>query len=132
MAADHNHGDRRHLGAQLTQDRDAVELAALQPDIEDDKRRLPRLDRGKSLAAVAGLARRIALVLQDAGYQHPDIGLVVYDQDVMRHGIPGSTPQRGRRHEVGRPDEPRRQMPASPAPRLLRDLPAPVPPRDLP
>ena len=47
-----------HLGAQLPQDRDAVELAALQPDIENDQGRLPRLDRRESLAAVAGLVKK--------------------------------------------------------------------------
>ena len=86
MAADHHHGHRGHLGAQSPQDRNPVELAALQPDIEDHQCRLTRLNRRHSLGAVAGLARRVALILQHPGNQHPDVGFVVYNQDVMRHG----------------------------------------------
>src|SRR5437762_10389603 len=46
VPADHDDRDGRHLGAQLAQDRDAVELAALQPYVEDHERWLPAMDRG--------------------------------------------------------------------------------------
>ena len=42
VSADHDDGDRRHLGAQLFEDLDPLEPAFLQPDVEDDERRLPR------------------------------------------------------------------------------------------
>src|SRR5437870_13555410 len=100
----------RHLGAQLAQDRDAVELAALQPDVEDHERWLPAMDRGQRLGAVAGLTGRVAFILQDAPDQHPDVGFVVYDQDVMRHGIPGST-RRDRGPAIGATGAGRRQRP---------------------
>ena len=92
VAADHDHRHRRHVGPHPLQDFDAVELAVLQPDVEDQQRRLAGVDCRKRLLAVGRLARRIAFVAQDAGDQHPDVGFVVYDQDVMRHGRPYSTP----------------------------------------
>ena len=49
VPADHDDRHRRHLGAQLLQDLDAVEPAALQPDVENDEGRLARLDRGQRL-----------------------------------------------------------------------------------
>ena len=86
VTADHDHRHRRHLGAQAPQDPDPVEFTALQPDVENDQRRLAGLNRRHRLGAVAGFARRVALVLEDPGNQHPDVGFVVYNQDVMRHG----------------------------------------------
>ena len=86
MTADDDDRHRWHLGLQPAQDGDAVELAPLQPDVEDDQGRLARLDRGKGLAAVGGVARRIAFILQHPGNRHPDVGFIVNDQDVMRHG----------------------------------------------
>ncbi len=50
------------------------------------ERRLTRLDRRQRLGAVGGFACRVALVAQHPADQHPDVGFVVYDQDVMRHG----------------------------------------------
>ena len=86
MAADHDHRHRRHLDVQLLEDLDPVEPAALQPDVEDDERRLARLDRGQGLRRVGSFAGRVALVLQHARNQHADVGFVVDDQNVMRHG----------------------------------------------
>ena len=86
VAADHHHRHGRHLGVQPAQDGNAVEFAALQPDVEDHQGRLAGMDGGEGLGAVGGVARRVALVLQHPGDQHPDVGFVVYDQDVMRHG----------------------------------------------
>ncbi len=96
VAADHDHRHRRHLGAQQSEDFDPVELAALQPDVEDDEGRLPRMDHRQRLGAVAGLARGVALVLQHTRNQHADVGFVVDDQDVMRHGRLHSAPEAGR------------------------------------
>ena len=50
VAADHDDRHRRHVGLHPVQDLDAVELAVLEPDVEDHQRRLPRLDRRKRLA----------------------------------------------------------------------------------
>ena len=63
VAADHHHRHRRDVGAELAQDLDAVELAALEPDVEDDQGRLAHLDRRGHLIAVGGLAGVVALVL---------------------------------------------------------------------
>jgi hypothetical protein len=37
------------------------------------------MDRGERLSAVRRLAGGVALILQDASDQHPDVGFVVYD-----------------------------------------------------
>ena len=86
VTADHHHRYRRHLRLQAAQDANAVEFAALQQDVEDHQGRLARLDGGERLNAVGGIARRVALVLQHPADQHPDVGFVINDQDVMRHG----------------------------------------------
>ena len=112
VAADHHHRHRRHLGAQQPQDLDPVELAALQPDVEDDQGRLPGVDRRQRLGAVRRLARGVALVLEHARDQHADVGFVVDDQNVMRHGRPHSTPASGRRRPDLPPRGPRRRTPA--------------------
>ena len=64
-----------------------VEPAALQPDVEEDQVRPARLDRGQRLVGGAGRARAVALVLEDAGHQLADVGLVVDDQDVGAHAL---------------------------------------------
>jgi hypothetical protein len=94
VAADHHHRNRRHLSAQPTQDLDPVELAVLQPDIEDDQGRLARVQFTQRLGAVGGLAGGVALVLQHARNQHADVGFVVDDQNVMRHERQYSHPPR--------------------------------------
>ena len=86
MAADHNHRHRRHLGVQLLEDLDPFEPPSLQPDIEDDERRLARLDRSQGLHRVGSFPGGIAFVLEDARNQHADVGFVVDDQNIMRHG----------------------------------------------
>ena len=45
----------------------------------------PRAERGDRRIGVAGAARLVAFVAQDAVDQQPDVGFVVDDQDVMRH-----------------------------------------------
>ena len=94
VAADHHHRQARQLAADDLEDLQPVELAALQPDVEHHQRRLARADGGERLGAVAGLARLIALILEDAAHQHADIGFVVDDEDVMRHGRRSSRPRR--------------------------------------
>ena len=59
--------------------------AALHPDVEDQQRGLARADGRQRRFGVAGGADRIALVLQDAGDQLADVGLVVDDQNVAGH-----------------------------------------------
>src|SRR5579883_609097 len=86
VPADHDDGERRQLASDDLQHLDAVELAALQPDVEDDERRLARSDRLQGERAVRRLPRLETLILEDAGDQHPDVGLVIDDEDVTRHG----------------------------------------------
>jgi hypothetical protein len=86
VAADHDHRHRRHLDVQLLEDLDPFEPPSLQPDIEDDERRLACLDGGQGLRRVGSFTGRVALVLEDPRNQHADVGFVVDDQNIMRHG----------------------------------------------
>ena len=82
VAGDHHH---RQFGVLLldgVEQLQAVELGALQPDVEEDEVRPARHDGGQRLVAVARGARLVALVLQDAGDQVADIGFVVDDQNI--------------------------------------------------
>ena len=52
--------------------------------------RPPRLDRGERLVGSAGRAGAVALVLENAGHELADVGLVVDDQNVGAHRLPCS------------------------------------------
>ncbi len=66
---------------------EAIELRALQPNVEDDERGAPLLDGRQRLVAILGEPGAMPLVLKDAGNQLSDIGFVVDDEDVRRHGL---------------------------------------------
>ena len=70
-------GDVEHL--------QAVEAAALQPDVENDELRPALLDGFERLVGIAREPRAVAVVLQKARDHLADVGLVVDDQDVRRH-----------------------------------------------
>src|SRR5262249_9764168 len=63
-----------------------VEAAPLQPDIEEDETWPPRRYRNQGIVGIPRRTGQVALVLEDAGNQLPDIGLVVNDEDVSAHG----------------------------------------------
>ena len=86
VAADHHHGNRRVLAPDHVEQLQPVELAALQPDVEDHQRR-PALAHGfDRLGAVVGAAGGIALILQDARDQRADVAFVVDDENIVAHG----------------------------------------------
>ena len=84
VAGDHHHRQIGLLALERLQDLDAVEPAALQPDVEDDELRAALAHGGERRLAVAGDARLIAFVLEDARDQVADVLLVVDDQDLSR------------------------------------------------
>ncbi len=73
------------LDLDLVEQRQPVEPAALQPDVEEDQRRPAVRDFGERRIGVARRARPVALVGQDAGDEVADVGFVVNDQNVRRH-----------------------------------------------
>ena len=80
--------DDRQVGVRLLDDVEhlqAVEAAALQPDVQDDELRAPLLHRLQRLIRIAGKTRAVAVVLQEPGDHLPDVRLVVDDQDVGCH-----------------------------------------------
>src|SRR3546814_3717243 len=60
---------------------DTVVLAAFQPYVQDDEVRLPGADRRQRTRAVSGGAGLVTLVAEDAADQHPDVRLVIDDQN---------------------------------------------------
>ena len=85
VAGDHHHRQFGMLLLDGVEQLQPVELAALQPDIEEHQVRLARHDSRKRIVAVARGARVIALVLQNPGHQIADIGLVVDNQNIRGH-----------------------------------------------
>ena len=74
---------------------EAVEAAALQPDVEDDQVRPPLLDRLQGLVGIAREPRAVPLVLENSRHQIANVGLVVDDQDVRRHRYLPTSVHRG-------------------------------------
>src|SRR5207302_10536186 len=65
----------------------AIELAALQPDIQKDQVWTPRRDRSKRIIAVARGPRAVALILQNTRHQVADISLIVDYQNFGGHHV---------------------------------------------
>ena len=85
VTADDHH---RQIGVTLAdhiEQLEAVEPAALEPDVENDKARTARLDCSERPVAVAGTARVVAFVVQDARYQFADIVFIIDYQNIRRH-----------------------------------------------
>ncbi len=84
VAVSGNHHDRQfgmfHL--ERIEELQAIETAALQPDVEEHEVRTPRHDGGERVVAVMRGTGKIALILQDAGDQFANVGFVVDDEDV--------------------------------------------------
>ncbi len=79
VARDHQHRQGRVAPLQFLEQLDSVEPRALEPDVEQDHRRAPVLDRRKRAVAVGGGADGIAFVLQDPTDEVADVGFIVDD-----------------------------------------------------
>ena len=80
--------DDRQIGVRLLDDVEhlqAVEAAALQPDVQDDELRAALLHRFQGFVGIAGETRAVTVVLQEAGDHLADVRFVVDDQDVGCH-----------------------------------------------
>ena len=85
VAGDHHHRQVRLFALERIEHLDAVEPAALQPDVEHHQLR-PALPHGAEGAfAVARHTGLETLVVQDAGDQIADVLFVVDDQNLRRH-----------------------------------------------
>ena len=82
-----NHHDRQFgmLELERVEQLQAVEPAALQPDVEEHQIGPARHHGAERFVAVARGARHVAFVLQDARDQFANIGFVVDDEDIGRH-----------------------------------------------
>ena len=86
VPADHENGQFRMHGAHALKQLHAIELAALEPDVENGQRRRRHgIDQRERACAIGGNARRVALVCKDVGEQRADIRLVIDDQDFGWH-----------------------------------------------
>ena len=88
VAGDHHDRQFGMLLLERIEQLQAVEPAALQPDVEEHEVGPARDHGGQRVVAVARGARAVAFVLQDAGDQLADIGFVVDDEDVGCHDQP--------------------------------------------
>ncbi len=87
MARDDHH---RHIGVialDRLEDVDAVHLAVLEPDIEDQEAGLLGADGRHRLVGIARPPRGIALILENIRNQLADIALVIDNQNIT-HGSP--------------------------------------------
>jgi hypothetical protein len=82
MAGNHHHRHAGMNGLDLVKQRQSVELAALQPDIEKYEPRRPIGDRRKCGIAVMGGACFIALVLENARDNFTNVLFVIDDQNI--------------------------------------------------
>ena len=85
MTRNHHHRHVRIVGLDLIEQLQAVDTAALQPNIKEDQLRTPLGDGLESLVAVTGRPGAMPLVLKNARHEVANIGLVVNDQNVGRH-----------------------------------------------
>ena len=80
--------DDREIGVvavQDVEDLEAVEAAALEPDVEQHQGGRATRDGLEGDVGIGGLTRAVALVLEDRADHVADRGLVVDDQDVLAH-----------------------------------------------
>ena len=85
VARDHYH---RQLGMVLlerVEQLQAVEAAALQPNVEENEIGPARNHRAERLVGIGGRARTVAFVLQNAGDQLADIRFIVHNEDIGWH-----------------------------------------------
>jgi len=74
------------------EDLQPVEARALQPDVQEDEVRTPRLDGGERLVGAPRSPAAVTFVVQDAGDEVADVGLVVDDQKI---GAQAASPRSG-------------------------------------
>ena len=86
VAGDHHDRQVGMVLLDLLQQLQAVELGALQPDVEEHQMRAAVGDLGQRGIAVARGPRRKPFVVQDARDEVANIGFVVDNQNVTRHG----------------------------------------------
>ena len=88
VPADHDHGDRRVLGADRVKHTHAVDAAAFEPDVEQNQGRPPCPERCQRRIRIRGHSRVVAFVGERIGNDRADICFVVDDQNLLRHTFP--------------------------------------------
>jgi hypothetical protein len=67
------------VALEFLQHLEAVEPAALQPDVQNHQTGAARTDSGQSLVGIGGLTGVYPLVVEDTRNQHPYVGFVIDD-----------------------------------------------------
>ena len=93
MAGNHDHRHVRFLAVERLQQSKTVQARPLQPHVQDHQRRPPHTERCDRCVGVAGTARFVPFVAQDAVDQQTDVGFVIDDQDIKRHPTPSQAEQ---------------------------------------
>ena len=84
MAANHDGWQQGIARSNVLEEFEAVEGAILEPNIEDEERRLMAIDCRQSGFTIGHRAWRVALVRENAGQRLSDIGFVVDYENVTR------------------------------------------------
>ena len=87
MPADHDHRHVHVTFFEQFEQRHAVEPAALQPNIEENRIRLTVLNLRKRTISIARHASFVALIDENSGYQRANVPLVINNQDVSCHRL---------------------------------------------
>jgi hypothetical protein len=82
VAGNHQNRKRGVPALDLFEQLQSVQLRSLKPDVQKNQRGAPIGERLQGLAAVGGGAGRITLILQDSGYEVPDVFFIVDYEDV--------------------------------------------------
>jgi hypothetical protein len=82
VAGNHQHRQGRIAPLDVFKKLQAVELGALQPNVEQDQRGPPLSQRRQRLVAVRRSAGRIALVFEHPRHEVPNILLIVNNKDI--------------------------------------------------
>ncbi len=130
VAGDHHHRHARHLLVQHVENADAVELGALQPDIEDDERSGGGRGRRRSPRRSCRRCAPHSLRPENRLDQQADIRLVIDDQDLGHRAgnsfisstMPHSSGQRWQNQGHLRADSARRRFQLQPSSMVLHDL----------
>src|SRR5690606_36225554 len=85
VTADNDYRQIRMTLANDIQKLKPVKLAALKPDIENDKAGTTRLDCSECLVAISGAARIIALIVENTRDEFTVICLIIHNQNIRRH-----------------------------------------------
>ena len=87
VAGNHHHRQIGVLRLDDVEQRQTVDPAAGQPDVEENERRAALLDLGEGGVSVTGGTGAVALVFENSGDEPADVSFIIDDQNIGRHDL---------------------------------------------